>query len=384
MIRIHAPALITKQSVAQIAREWLAHYRGRKPHFACILSFTETGLQPNISAAGISANARRYTALADGEYLHSGHNRHYPLPPLPAGVSPAVLTRAILTHCNIPLQLLSTGLPQALLVPHTSLPTVLAKDLSTGAAMTVPQAETLFNSGYKQGQQLSQNCRDSYWIIGESVVGGTTTAQAVLTALGYNVAGKMSSSHLQSNHAQKQALVEQGISRWQARERWRKGEQRPGKGPNSAANQPLSAAAALGDPMQLAVAGMTLAISQSSGVLLAGGAQMLAVYALARAIAPAKSIPWHPRQIVVGTTRWVAEDTSADTSAIAHSLKAPYLASQLSFARSPYVQLRAYERGFVKEGTGAGGCAIAAHLYQNATSDQLRHAIEAQIRHRHQ
>ena len=372
MIRLYARSPVT----GHLARDWLAHHRGQKPSFACILSFTETCLQPKISAAGTTANARRYTALADGEYLYSGCNHHYPLPPLAAGVSPAVLTRAILTHCNIPSRLFSTGLPYPLAVPHISLPTVLAKDLGTGAAMTIQQAETLFNSGYKQGQQLAKERQASYWIIGESVVGGTTTAQAILTALGYSVAGKMSSSHLQSNHAQKRSLIEQGIRQWQARE----SSNREATS-HSAVNRPIAIAAALGDPMQLVAAGMTLAISQSTGVLLAGGAQMLAVYALARTIAQTQNIPWHSHQIIIGTTRWVIEDSSADTLAIAKILNAPYIASQLSFARSPYMQLRAYERGFVKEGTGVGGCAIAAHLYQTATNDQLRHAIEAQLRH---
>ena len=132
--------------------------------------------------------------------------------------------------------------------------------------------------------------------------------------------------------------------------------------------------------MQLVVAGMLLAASNRGGVLLAGGAQMLAVYALARAIAQQQQIAWRPDQVVVGTTRWVIEDQSADTVAIARILGAPYLASQIDFSQSPYFQLRTYERGFVKEGLGAGGCAIAAHLYRGWTQTQLRHAVEAELR----
>ncbi|MEO0853410.1 MAG: TIGR00303 family protein, partial [Cyanobacteria bacterium J06648_11] len=54
------------------ARAWLSQYRGRRPAFACILSFTETALIPQVSAAGKSAEARRYTAAADGEFLLRG------------------------------------------------------------------------------------------------------------------------------------------------------------------------------------------------------------------------------------------------------------------------------------------------------------------------
>lgn len=354
---------------------WLAKYKEQPPFFACILSFTETGLLPDISAAGASPQARRYTALADGEYLYGSSRIHtgaHQLPKLKAGVSPAVLVRAILTHCNIPLQLLSTGLPDVLRVPHISLPTVFAKPVSTGAAMTTHQAKMLFNSGYEQGQQLAERCQainpKGYLVVGEAVVGGTTTAQAVLAALGYSVAGQMSSSHAIGNHGQKQALVTQGLSRWRSRCGFQGGF------------DPIAAAAAVGDPMQLVAAGIMLSASRQTGLLLAGGSQMLAVYALGSAIARQKAISWNPHQVVVGTTRWVTEDTHADTIAIARAVGAPYLASQLNFSQSPYFQLRAYEQGFVKEGTGLGGCAIAAHLYQNCTNAQLRHAIEAQLR----
>lgn len=343
--------------------EWLAQQRGKRPVFACVLSFTETGLIPHISAAGTSPQDRQYTALADAEFLFSGAAQaRYPLPPLTAGVSPAVISRAILTRQAIPLYLLSTGLPDRLTVPHIRLPKVIAKAVQTGQAMTLDQASQLLRSGLQWGQRLSQP--DSYLILGECVVGGTTTAQAVLSALGYAVAGRMSSSHRSANHSQKQALVDRGLTVWRQRGNL----------------SPLAAAAAVGDPMQLVAAGMLLTASGKGGVLLAGGAQMLAVYALARAIAQQQQISWQPAQAVVGTTRWVIEDPSADTVAIAQAIGVPYLASQINFSQSPYFQLRAYERGFVKEGMGAGGCAIAAHLYQGWTQTHLRHAVEAELR----
>jgi NaMN:DMB phosphoribosyltransferase len=130
--------------------------------------------------------------------------------------------------------------------------------------------------------------------------------------------------------------------------------------------------------MQIVVAGMALAASRTSGVLLAGGTQMLAVYALASALAEVDSIWWDPKQVVVGTTRWVVADTSADTVGLAQMLfPVPFVATQLSFARSVYPQLRAYELGYVKEGMGAGGCAAAAHLYRGWHQSDLLHAIES-------
>ena len=46
------------------------------------------------------------------------------------------------------------------------------------------------------------------------------------------------------------------------------------------------------------------------------------------------------------------------------------------FQTSRYEQLRMYERGFVKEGVGAGGCAIAAALYDNWDNQYLVQVIE--------
>ncbi len=351
-------------------KAWLNQHQGQRPVFACILSFTETGLIPNISAAGTTPQARQYTALADAEWLLKGSKRRrYPLTQLAAGISPAVISRAVLRQQNISMHLLSTGLPHKLSLPHIALPQVIAQPLHTGKAMDSAEAEALLRSGLDWGRALAK--QGSYLLIGECVVGGTTTAQAVLTALGYSVQGCISSSHLRSNHRQKQALVEQGITAWQGR--------------SDAIDRsalPLAAVTAVGDPMQIVAAGMAIAASRYSGVLLAGGAQMLAVYALAQALAQSEisAYSWQREQVIVGTTRWVIEDPSADTVKIAQAIGAPYLASQIDFSQSPYFQLRAYEQGFIKEGMGAGGCAIAAYLYRTWTKSQLRHAIEAELR----
>lgn len=94
--------------------------------------------------------------------------------------------------------------------------------------------------------------------------------------------------------------------------------------------------------MQIVVAGMTLAASRTVGVLLAGGTQMLAVYGLVEAIATQYDIPWGADGVVVGTTRWVAEDTTGDTVGLAEMVgNVPLLATQLNFSTSVYPQLRA-------------------------------------------
>jgi uncharacterized protein (TIGR00303 family) len=214
----------------------------------------------------------------------------------------------------------------------------------------------LWQQGLIWGEQLAR--QGAYVILSECVVGGTTTALAILTALGINARDKVNSSHPICNHAQKWELVRQGIQNARLEQ--------------SATTWEI--VAAVGDPMQIVVAAMAIAASRHVGVLLAGGTQMLAVYALARAARK----EWNPERIVVGTTRWVAEDPTGDTVGLAESIgDVPLLATQLSFADSQYSQLRAYERGFVKEGVGAGGAAIAASLYQGWTQAELLRRIEA-------
>lgn len=106
---------------------------------------------------------------------------------------------------------------------------------------------------------------------------------------------------------------------------------------------------------------------------------MLAVYALMRAWGQKRNISWNPQHVAVGTTRWVAEDPTGDTLGLAQRVDAPLIATRLSFHKSKYWQLRAYEMGFVKEGVGAGGCAIAASLYASWKQPQLLAAIEATL-----
>jgi uncharacterized protein (TIGR00303 family) len=347
--------------------EWLRRYRGSLPLFACVLGFTETGLIPGISAAGKTPEDRKYTACADAEFLHLGckYQAHYPLPPLTAGASPVVISRAVVEALQLPIFLFNAGLPQIPHVPVIDLGGNPARCLTQAAAMELATVQHLLQQGLIWGEKLGTIVPHSYVIFSECVVGGTTTALAVLTGLGVDAVGKVNSSHPVCNHTQKWEVVQTGLKHIQI------------------PLDPLELIAAVGDPMQVAVAGMAIAASRHCGVLLGGGTQMLAVYALIEAIAQTYNLAWQPEQIVIGTTRWVAEDPTGNTVDLTLNLgcKAipPLLATQLSFAHSRYPQLQAYERGFVKEGVGAGAACIAAHLSQNWQQNRLLAAIEAQI-----
>lgn len=384
---------------------WLERYRGRSPVFACVLGFTATGLIPGISAAGATPESRRCTCIADAEFLYNGPQPQpkYPLPPLSAGASPVLISRAVVTAHAIPVYLFNAGLPQPPSVPAIGLGGAPARCLTGGNALDLVIVEHLLEQGLNWGHYLATTVPEGYLILSECVVGGTTTALSVLTGLGYPAAGKVNSSHPTCNHDQKWDVVQAGFDNLKSRHilgrtgGW--GNQViPNSlikvSPNPKSIDPLDLVAAVGDPMQIVVAGMALAASRTCGVLLAGGTQMLAVYALMQAIAKyVHLVPktdrqlitqvageWKPEQVVVGTTRWVTQDPTGDTIGLAKSIgSVPLLATELSFANSRYAQLRAYEQGYVKEGVGAGGAAIAAHLYRDWNQVQLLQAIEALI-----
>jgi uncharacterized protein (TIGR00303 family) len=345
-------------------QDWLRAYRGRSPGFACILGFTATGLIPGISAAGATPEDRKYTAIADAEFLVNGvkPNPQYPLPPLEAGASPVLISRAVVEASQMPVYLFNAGLPIAPSVPSIDLGGIPANCLTSGKALPLDAVVHLFDRGYLWGERLSKEV--DYLIIGECVVGGTTTALSILTGLGIEAMGKVNSSHPNCNHEQKWSMVKMGL-------------EEAGLLPLPDAIDPLELVAAVGDPMQIVASGMAIAATRKIGVMLAGGTQMLAVYSLSRAIVNFLRIEADLNKLVVGTTRWVAEDPTGDTVGLAKAITlVPLLATNLNFATSRYSQLRAYERGFVKEGVGAGGCAIAAHLVRDWTSMQLLEAIE--------
>lgn len=373
----------------QQGKDWIAKYRGCSPIFACILGFTETCLIPGISAAGRTPEDRKYTACADAEFLYYGTNRKpkHPLPPLVAGASPVFISRAVVEALKIPVYLFNAGLPESPAVPAIDLGGYPARCLSQGAALELTTVRHLLQQGLLWGERLSTLNQKGYFILSECVVGGTTSALAILTGLSIPAVGKVNSSHPVCNHEQKWAVVQAGLNRMR---RGKEGEGGSG-GENLIQNpiDPLELVAAVGDPMQIVVVGMAIACSRSGGVLLAGGTQMLAVYALINAVAQAYSLSWQPEQVVIGTTRWVAEDPTGGTVELAQSIGkstitpqgvAPSLLSTgLSFTDSRYSQLRAYEQGFVKEGVGAGGACIAAYLYQGWSQYHFLNVIEAQL-----
>ncbi len=337
----------------------------RRPSGAFLLAVgsTQTSDVPGISAAGSTPEMRRLTPAVDAEALVLGRTVSGDrIPVSPAGiVSPVVITRASLPFLDCRVTVVDCGSFRAPAIPCFTLGTQVARCLSTGAALDKAHAEHLFQRGFELGEELRQ--AHEYILLAECVPGGTSTALSVLTALGYPAHGMLSSSLPRADHSLRKRLVDQGM-------------QRASLSPQAARSRPLSAVAALGDPVQPVVAGVALAASKSVPVVLAGGSQMLAVWALISALARQEGIDLGRLSLAVITTRWVAFDASAACRRLAEIVDAPFAASCPDFHRSRHAGLRAYEVGHVKEGVGAGAAMAAAHVIGSADDNSLLEAID--------
>src|SRR4028119_488057 len=154
-------------SQPQIGQAWVDRFQGRQPQFACILGFTETGLLPSISAAGATPHDRQFTALADAEFLYNGPqpSPQYPLPPLEAGASPVLISRAVIEALEIPLYLLNAGLPLPPPVPAIDLGGTPAKCVISGNALELETVKHLLEQGLIWGAKLAAETNGSYLIL---------------------------------------------------------------------------------------------------------------------------------------------------------------------------------------------------------------------------
>lgn len=325
-----------------------------------LLAGTATAAVPGISAAGATAESRRWTAAADAELLVLGPARHRPhaLPPLPAGVTPALIARMVLEQLALEPLVVDAGAAVAPAVPHLHLAQRPARCLSTGAAMAPSRVRQLLLLGRRWGRQLAR--RPQPVLLAECVPGGTSTAQAVLQGLGLDAAGLVSGSLREPAHGLKSMLVRRGLT--------------AARLPADAT--PAAVVAAVGDAMQPLAASLTLTTAAAGlPVLLAGGSQMAAVLALALALAPAEQRQALSRHAAVVTTAWVAEEAGSDLERLLARIGERWQVEPLAFTAGLrfgagcHRALRDYERGYVKEGVGAGGLALLWQLRGGSPAD---------------
>ncbi len=107
--------------------------------------------------------------------------------------------------------------------------------------------------------------------------------------------------------------------------------------------------------MQAAFSGIVDGASKYAPVIIAGGTQMCAILSIL-----SKKNPNSLENIILGTTRWILEDKTSDIEFLVKKISSqvPIVGVDLDFSKTKYNGLRAYERGVVKEGVGAGGASL--------------------------
>ena len=116
--------------------------------FLLILAGSQTAEVQGISSAGASPESRRYTAVADAELLLKGPlgQKKWPLPPLIAGVSPALISYVAARFLEVRPTIISAGLIQSPPFPHVCFESTSmgpARCLSSGQAMEVKRVRQL-------------------------------------------------------------------------------------------------------------------------------------------------------------------------------------------------------------------------------------------------
>jgi uncharacterized protein (TIGR00303 family) len=323
------------------AEAFLEELRGKKPLFVLAIATTETGKIPGISAAGKMPEFTDFTPPADAELLHLGRcNCINGVPVTPDGIpTPALIATSALHLADIPVLVCSGGLKVKPQIPFLDVGGSPGRDIRTGSS--VDNVQEVIDRAMIAGENLAKTA--DYLVIGESIPGGTTTALGVLSAMGVHAEGKVSSSMPENPHDLKAESVKMGLAA-------------AGESFGSLHNNPIRAISCVGDPMMPAFAGLVMGAAAEVPVLMAGGTQMTAVLALVNALKADVLC-----NVAIGSTRWVTADLSSDICGIVKEIAdVPVLAADLDFGGSRFDGLKAYEKGIVKEGVGAGGASIAA------------------------
>lgn len=304
--------------------------------FSFVISYTETCEIPGITFAGANKDSIKFTPPADAEYLYYGNCKTIDkIPMTPDGKpTPALLTKVALESSSIPHIVINAGSKISPQLPFIQTGLSPGKNISVNPAMTDSQVSHAVDYGRIVGRTLAS--MTDCLIIGESIPGGTTTALAVLRALGYKA--KVSSSIPNNPVILKNQIASMALEGLKT-------------------DNPYSIVAKVGDPMIPFVTGMLSSASEINPVMLAGGTQMTAVLAFA------SKIGFNDKNTAIGTTCYISDDESANfKNLVSEIADIPAIAVNPRLENSKFPGLRAFSEGFAKEGVGAGGSIIASML----------------------
>lgn len=331
---------------------FLENIERKKFLFSLVISYTETCLIPGITIAGKNPELLKYTSPADAEFLNFGYCRCIDAVPMtPDGKpTPALLTKTALEAASIPNIVINAGSKIKPLLPCFDTGLSYGKNISTECAMSLDQVTRAIEYGRMIGRSLGATT--DCLVIGESIPGGTTTAQAVLTS--FSIDASVSSSMKDNPSLLKNKIASDVANRITSKD-------------------PFDIMANSGDPMIPTIAGIISTASAQTKIILAGGTQMAAVLALG------KFTGYNSDNVVISTTSYVTNDSSANLVDMIQQIdQIPVISVKLKLIDSKIDGLKAFANGFVKEGVGAGGASLASMLKTGIDSEQLLKLTESQ------
>ncbi|HZB00268.1 MAG TPA: TIGR00303 family protein [Nitrososphaera sp.] len=349
------------QDITASDRLAVKSFATKNPVFVCVISYTATSEIPGLTVAGANAELVKYTSPADAEFLYHGRCSCIDVvPATPDGKpTPALITRTALQLARIPLLIVDAGAKVKPSIPYVSFGVEPGRNVMNENAMDISSVKRAFEYGELLGKQLA--IMSDLTVVGESIPGGTTTALAVLRALGIDARFKVSSSMPENPHNLKNKVVDSAIERVITE--------------IGRISSPFEAISTLGDPMMPSIAGIASGVLSASGkVMLAGGTQMSAVVAILKHLGRTLN------GLYIGTTTYVTKDPSSDLFGLVRmaSERVPILSCDLHLGESSKPGLQAFAKGFVKEGVGAGGASVVAITKSRGkiTGKKLMNAIE--------
>ncbi len=339
---------ITFNYLPEKGKKFLKEIKANKGLFLCTIAHTETSEIPGISAAGANTELIKFTAAADVEAIYFGKAKCLPaVPENPFGPpSPVIISIAAINILKIPYFPINAGLKVKPFAPLIEINDSYGRNLTEGKALYNIDIEKVIEKTKIFAAEIAK--KFSFVILAESVPGGTTTAMALIEALGYSSFNKICGSMPGNNHNLKIEVVKKALTHI---------------GQN---DSPLEIVKKIGDPMQPVQATLAIELAKNGvKVLLAGGTQMVAVATLMKHME--KNICYD--NIAISTTKWVTFDKSSDIVGLMKNinLDVPLITSMLDFGISKYENLTYYEKGYVKEGVGAG--ALATVVFNNTSYD---------------
>lgn len=287
-----------------------------------VIGNTEVSKIKGITAAGGNDTLIKYTPPADAEFLFYDKPICIDaIPVTPEGnPTPGIITKASKNLLKLPILVIRAGSIIEPKIPYIN--------LSSKEGGDIRKRKGVYDfEGIKEKSSILAdflNSFESEIMIAESIPGGTTTAMAVLTSLGFKA---RSSSSLKVNPLTlKEKVIEEAMERIEKESK-------------------IEVMEELGDPVLASIS--YISYHFKGKVYLAGGTQMLAVAAYLR----------HLKKNVesIITTKYVINDNSATFMETSKEIGVKYIESELDLSISQFKGIRDYENGIVKEGVGAGG-----------------------------